>query len=652
LSEEETTACQKEIAELIKKDVIEIAPDPSNCTISPMFTVPKRDSTDRRPILNLKWINTFIEQRRFKTTTIKDAKAAVQPGDYMTKLDLSDAFFQIAVNSNFRKFLAFQWNGNTYQYKTLPFGLTSSPRILSETLQPIVQEMHRRGHRLIKYVDDWLLLGKTYKATAKATSDLISLFKELGVIWSPKKSVNIPTLTIEYLGYELDSVSMMCTTPQRKIKSLRNDLKNARRQAKNGQETSARELARLLGRINAMDDALHTTRAHTHGIYSLQMQSLRECGWDRKATWQPQATADVNWWIKTLASINGKAIIPLKASRFSATDASDFGWGAVLFPKNEKICSPRTNSKKVQPGPTKMSGHFTVATQSRHINFKELLTVKYLLQMVGPKLKNEVVEVAIDNQVAMSYINKTGGRVGTLATLADQIFDLCNQHNIKIQARWIPSEENIIADTESRKSQTTQDCMMVNTTFNAIDKQWGPHTMDLFASAQNKKLPIFASWKLQPGAKWTNAMKHNWTEVKNAYANPPPRLIPEIIRKVKAEKTTISLVTPLWWASVWIPVLATMTVDLPILLPQKNLQLWLDPTTGFTYPTSPRWKVVCWRISGNDGARSAFHHKLKRTWSARGSRPLLQFMLPPTPTGSDSKPALDLIHLIVNQPTL
>jgi hypothetical protein len=50
-------------------------------------------------------------------------KYIIQPGDWMAKLDLQDAYFLVAVTPEHRKFLCFFWKDVLYEYSCLPFGL-------------------------------------------------------------------------------------------------------------------------------------------------------------------------------------------------------------------------------------------------------------------------------------------------------------------------------------------------------------------------------------------------------------------------------------------------------------------------------------------------------------------------------------------------
>ena len=56
----------------------------------------------------------------------------VQKEDWCVKIDLKDAYFCLSVAREHRKYLRFQWQGQTLEFQTLPFGLGSAPRTFTK----------------------------------------------------------------------------------------------------------------------------------------------------------------------------------------------------------------------------------------------------------------------------------------------------------------------------------------------------------------------------------------------------------------------------------------------------------------------------------------------------------------------------------------
>ena len=57
------------------------------------------------------------------------------------------------------RFLHFNWKEEYYQFKTLPFGLTSAPYVFTKLLRPVAALFRQEGLRILVYLDDWLLMA-------------------------------------------------------------------------------------------------------------------------------------------------------------------------------------------------------------------------------------------------------------------------------------------------------------------------------------------------------------------------------------------------------------------------------------------------------------------------------------------------------------
>ena len=111
---------------------------------SRLFLVPKRDRSFR-PIIHLKKLNQFIIVPSFKMETLFSIIAALQPQEWITKIDLKDAYHHILVHVNICKYFRFVVAGIVYQFRVLPFGLSTAPREFTKTLAPVVQLLRSQG---------------------------------------------------------------------------------------------------------------------------------------------------------------------------------------------------------------------------------------------------------------------------------------------------------------------------------------------------------------------------------------------------------------------------------------------------------------------------------------------------------------------------
>ena len=85
-----------------------------------------------------------------------------------------------------------------------PQGGVISPLLSNIYLTPFDDEMTRRGHKLTRYADDWLVLCRTRAEAQLALNEATEILKRLGLTLHPEKTriVHIE-LGFEFLGYKL-----------------------------------------------------------------------------------------------------------------------------------------------------------------------------------------------------------------------------------------------------------------------------------------------------------------------------------------------------------------------------------------------------------------------------------------------------------------
>ena len=76
--------------------------------------------------------------------------------DWAFSLDQTDAYLHIPIHYRSRKFLRFTLRGRVYQFKALPFGLSTSPFVFTRLMEVIATFLRRRAITLHPYLDDWL----------------------------------------------------------------------------------------------------------------------------------------------------------------------------------------------------------------------------------------------------------------------------------------------------------------------------------------------------------------------------------------------------------------------------------------------------------------------------------------------------------------
>ena len=113
--------------QLINKNAVEPVDNPNSLGFyNRLFLVPKPKNR-WRPILDLTTLNTFLNTGSFKMETPETIRTSLQVGEWVTSIDFKDAYFHMPIHSQSRKYMRFHLQGRSYQFKSLPFGLSTAP---------------------------------------------------------------------------------------------------------------------------------------------------------------------------------------------------------------------------------------------------------------------------------------------------------------------------------------------------------------------------------------------------------------------------------------------------------------------------------------------------------------------------------------------
>ena len=87
-------------------------------------------------------------------------------------------------------------------------------------MAPISSIMQRHGFQILRYLDDWLVLGSSHEEIVQARDFLLSLCDHLGVLVNHSKSSLHLTQTIDYLGMFLHSSPLRAFPTQTRIQKV------------------------------------------------------------------------------------------------------------------------------------------------------------------------------------------------------------------------------------------------------------------------------------------------------------------------------------------------------------------------------------------------------------------------------------------------
>ena len=211
-------ALEEELSALLSKGAVEPAPT-SPGFYSRMFVVQKASGA-WRPIINLSHMNKYIVKTKFRMETVQSVLGSLRRGDWMFSLDLKDDYLQVPIHESSRKFLRFVTSKGVFQFRVLCFGLTTAPQVFTRVMAPVATIQHSLGIRMLRYIDDWLVLASSVEECLRARDTVLSLCAELGIQLNLEKSSLTPSQISVYLGIELNSVAFKASPSLKRRDSL------------------------------------------------------------------------------------------------------------------------------------------------------------------------------------------------------------------------------------------------------------------------------------------------------------------------------------------------------------------------------------------------------------------------------------------------
>lgn len=517
---------------------------------------------------------------------------------FFAKIDLKDAFYSVSINANFRKYLKFEWQGKLFEFTCLPNGLSTASRIFTKVMKPVFGTLRKMGHENVAYIDDSLLQGDSHEQCMTNIKDTMTLMDSLGLTIHPDKSIIVPTQSIEFVGFLLNSVDMSVRLAPRKVINL---IEQASRILK-AQQVSIRDFSKLIGTMVAAEPGVKYAALYykTLELDRDRALNLNARNFDANMRISRESKLCIEWWIRNLDHAS-RPISLGPMDRRIETDSSRFGYGGHDVTHDLEF-----------------SGTWTDEDKEFHINYLELKAAFLCLKFFCKNVTNEHIYLFIDNTVALKYITKMGGRKPVLNELAKQIWHWCEDRNIWISAFHIPGRLNIRADKLSRMKKKCNDDMewaLAQSMYDKIVLKMGRSDIDLFASKQNRKSQLFISYVPEKDALAVNAFSVTWNYNLH-YAFPPFSIIGRVIQKLCQDKAELILVAPLFPSQPWFPTMLRQISGQSYVLPKSDSILYLPGT--LKQHKLKKMRLGAFRLSGNASSVQAYQCKLQTSSCSRG----------------------------------
>ena len=421
--------------------------------IQPLHVIIKAGRKPRLVIDLSRNLNDHLQYDYFRYSCVDDAVEASFPGCFYGKLDLSNCFLSFPLHPSVRKYFCFRFEGVLYQFRSMPFGLSTAPRVCTQLLSVVQFALAEQGITDIRYLDDFFLIAKFEKDMARDLRIAQSVIRQFGLVVNTDKTEG-PAQQLSFLGVQLDSVNQTVSCTPERVEELTTLLRSLLRQ----RVITRGHTASLIGKLSFAAQVLPGARPFMRRM----LDTLHQCKSRRHSApvrIDPGFRDDVRFWVQQLHLWNGR--LQWRGSRASpfvfASDASLTGFGFYL--ESTPTLPSSTVDSAAWPQHLRVGATFSGSYSHEHahlhhshtqIAWCELLAVVACASTYAPLLAGQSMLFFVDNSTDVHIINRQATRSKALAGLLRQLYSIAFKHNISIRAEHRPGVENTLADFLSR----------------------------------------------------------------------------------------------------------------------------------------------------------------------------------------------------------
>ena len=413
--------------------------------VSPLNSVPKSSSNERRIIVDLSWpqgwgsVNNGISKEFYLEQKIDLHYASVEDvcrmvlevgkGATIYKRDLRQAYRQFPVDPADYYLLGYSWENSYYFDTVLAMGQRNAGVGCSRVTRAVMYIHGRNGYNGISYLDD--LIGVSHPACgSEAYEHLGTVLSNLGLTENVPKAC--PPCTVQtVLGVSIDTNEMTVSVTDERLTEISNLLL----EWEDKRSCKKKELQSIIGKLCFICKCVRQSRVFLNRL----LEVLRSVEWktSTQIKLSDEFRKDIKWWLLFMETFNGVAFIPPcvweEPDVTMATDSCLDGCGG--------ICSNRYfHTKFPQP----------VLTQELPIHKLEFLAVLVGARIWGDRFSGLKIRIYCDNISVVHVINSSKTKDPFMATCLRELWLVVSQYKFELSAVHLPGEENRVADWLSR----------------------------------------------------------------------------------------------------------------------------------------------------------------------------------------------------------
>ena len=411
---------------------------------SPLNSVPKKDSEDRRVINDHSFpkdprdgpsINRGIPYRFYQgepllliLPTVDRLVAIVikkGPGCLLWKRDLHAAYRNYKYDPGEVHLAGYIWKGKMYFDTVESMGGRTGAQACQRPTNLVCHISKKIDCEMVGYLDDFASADVAERAWLAFEKARV-LLEACGLEESAKKAWP-PSTRMPFLGLVIDTVRLTLEVPEEKLEELKKLLRDWRQAS----SATKKEMQSLCGLLNFVAACVPAGRVFMFRLFEF-IRLAPDLG---KFPLGDGARADIQWWCTYLPLFNGVGLIPepnwSKPDAYFSVDACLAGAGGMCG-REYFHC----------PIPSQLQGV--------DINTLELRTLLVALRLWAPRLAGCRVQVFCDNWATVVTLNSGKASSPQFQAAHREIFLLLARHQVLLRVKHVRSEANRAADLLSR----------------------------------------------------------------------------------------------------------------------------------------------------------------------------------------------------------
>jgi hypothetical protein len=374
-------------------------------------------------------INKAIRLDKYPLPLVDEIFANLSGGKYFSKLDLSQAYHQIALDASSSDLTVINTHCGLYRYLRLPYGASPCVGLFQRSMENLLKGLPG----VSVFLDDILVTGKTEKDHMQNLKRVLTTLEQNGLRLQRDKC-KFALKEVEYLGFKVSNNGIH-PTPS-KVAAIRNAPR----------PSNLSELRSFIGLVNYYARFQQNLAHHMAPLYKLLKKGI-DFEW---STAQESAFSNIKNLISESAFL---AHYDPESEPVFTCDASPFGIGAVLETKLNGILQPLSF----------ISRSLTTAEKHYAQIEREALAIVFAVKKYRQYLLGRNFTLRTDHRPLTAIFNERSGVPQMASSRVKRWALILSAYDYNVE--YIPTKENGCADFLSRAPLKE-----TNTTHNAEDQ--------------------------------------------------------------------------------------------------------------------------------------------------------------------------------------